>query len=40
MLALFRASFRRTGSALGAYLDLSRKVAPALKGGLTPAGAG
>ena len=40
MLALFRASFRRSGSALAAYLDLSRKVAPALKGGLTPAGAG
>jgi hypothetical protein len=40
MLALFRASFRRSGSALAAYLDLSRKVAPALKGGLTPAGSG
>jgi hypothetical protein len=40
MLALFRASFRRSGSALAAYLDLSRKVAPALKGGLTPAGTG
>jgi len=40
MLALFRASFRRSGSALSAYLDLSRKVAPALQGGLTPAGGG
>ena len=40
MLALFQASFRRSGSALSTYLDLSRKVAPALQGGLTPAGAG
>ena len=40
ILDLFRASFRATGSALGRYLDLTRQVAPVLRGGLTPAGGG
>jgi hypothetical protein len=39
ILDLFRASFLETGSALQRYLDLTRQVAPVLRGGLTPAGA-
>src|SRR5262249_33310973 len=38
ILALFRTSFRRTGSALRAYLDLVAKLSPASDGGLRPAG--
>jgi len=38
ILALFRRSFRESGSALGTYLDLTHKVASVVHGGLTPAG--
>jgi hypothetical protein len=38
ILDLFRSSFLVTGSALGRYLDLTRQVAPVLRGGLAPAG--
>jgi len=40
ILDLFRSSFRASGSALGRYLDLTRQVAPVLRGGLSPAGRG
>lgn len=40
ILELFRASFRESGSALRRYLDLTRQVAPVLRGGLAPAGGG
>ena len=38
ILDLFRTSFRRSGSALRAYLDLTAKLRPAEEGGLRPAG--
>ena len=38
ILALFRQSFKESGSALGTYLDLTRKVAPVVHGVLSPAG--
>ena len=38
ILGLFRRSFRESGSALGTYLDLTRKVAPVVHGRLSPAG--
>ena len=40
ILGLFRTSFRRTGSALSRYLDLTRQIVPVLRGGLSPAGGG
>jgi len=40
ILDLFRSSFLVTGSSLGRYLDLTRQVAPVLRGGLSPAGGG
>ena len=38
ILALFRTSFRRSGSALRAYLDLTKKLRSGEDGGLRPAG--
>jgi hypothetical protein len=38
IVKLFKTSFLETGSALETYLDLTKRVAPVMNGGLTPAG--
>jgi hypothetical protein len=38
LVKLFKTSFLETGSALETYLDLTKRVAPVMNGGLMPAG--